>query len=199
MIVVPVYNMILAPNANIYFNTGQVRRNAGDKALAVGERVVLIVAKDNESYKDLTSESFYPIGISGEITEINHQGYVVVHTGYRVDVENIEIGYDESIRLSMSRRNDIDDMSAAVEKEKLDGMLAEMRKFVSGFEWADSAEFWLRQIDSLERAACVMSPWMELSNEERYAILAEDSRSKRADLIEEALYGFMEVGRITNE
>ena len=187
MIVVPVYNMILAPDANIYFNINQVRRNAGDKGLAVGERVVLIVARDNESYRDLTPESFYPIGISGEIKEINHQGYVVIHTGYRVDVDNIEIGADESIRLTMTRRSDIDDMSRSVEKEKLDGMLAEMRRFASGFEWADSAEYWLKQIDSLERAACVMSPWMDISNAERYAILAEDSRMKRAELIEEAL------------
>ena len=199
MIVVPVYNMILAPDANIYFNINQVRRNAGDKGLVVGERVVLIVARDNESYRDLTPESFYPIGISGEIKEINHQGYVVIHTGYRVDVDNIEIGTDDSIRLTMTRRSDIDDMSRSVEKEKLDGMLAEMRRFASGFEWADSAEYWLKQIDSLERAACVMSPWMDISNAERYAILAEDSRIKRAELIEEALYGFMEVGRITNE
>ena len=199
MIVVPVYNMILAPDANIYFNTNQVRRSAGDKGLAVGERVVLIVARDNESYRDLTSESFYPVGIAGEIKEINHQGYVVIHTSYRVNVDNIEIGADESIRLTMTRRNDIDDMSRGVEKEKLDGMLEEMRRFASGFEWADSAEYFLNQIDSLERAACVMSPWMDISNAERYAILAEDSRTKRAELIEEALYGFMEVGRITNE
>ena len=191
--------MILAPDANIYFNINQVRRNAGDKGLAVGERVVLIVARDNESYRNLTPESFYPIGISGEIKEINGQGYVVIHTSYRVDVDNIEIGMDDAIRLTMTRRNDIDDMSRNVEKEKLDGMLEEMRRFASGFEWADSAEYWLRQIDSLERAACVMSPWMDISNAERYAILAEDSRIKRAELIEEALYGFMEVGRITNE
>ena len=191
--------MILAPDANIYFNINQVRRNAGDKGLAVGERVVLIVARDNESYRNLTPESFYPIGISGEIKEINGQGYVVIHTSYRVDVDNIEIGTDDAIRLTMTRRNDIDDMSRNVEKEKLDGMLEEMRRFASGFEWADSAEYWLRQIDSLERAACVMSPWMDISNAERYAILAEDSRIKRAELIEEALYGFMEVGRITNE
>ena len=191
--------MILAPDANIYFNINQVRRNAGDKGLAVGERVVLIVARDNESYRDLTPERFYPIGISGEIKEINSQGYVVIHTSYRVDVDNIEIGTDDTIRLTMTRRSDIDDMSRSVEKEKLDGMLGEMRRFASGFEWADSAEYWLKQIDSLERAACVMSPWMDISNAERYAILAEDSRTKRAELIEEALYGFMEVGRITNE
>ena len=80
MIVVPVYNMILAPDANIYFNINQVRRNAGDKGLVVGERVVLIVARDNESYRDLTPESFYPIGMAGYVKEINNQGYIVIHS-----------------------------------------------------------------------------------------------------------------------
>ena len=36
---------------------------------------------------------------------------------------------------------------------------------------------------------------MQISNEERYAILAEDSRAKRAEMIEKLLYEFMEVDR----
>ena len=34
---------------------------------------------------------------------------------------------------------------------------------------------------------------------ERYAILEEDSKAKRTEMIEKALYEFLEVGRITNE
>ena len=199
MIAVPVYNMILTPDANVYFGTDQIRRSAGDKGIALGERVVLLVAKENENYADMTSESFYPIGQAGVIKEINQQGYVVIHTDYRVDIENVEIAYDHTIRLSMSRRSDIDDMSAAVEAEKLKNLIQEMRKFASGFEWGDSAEYWMKQVDSIGMAACAMSPWLEIENERRYAILAEDSKLRRAEMIEEILYGFLEVGRITNE
>ena len=183
----------------MYLGMDQIRRSAGDKGLAVGERVVLVVAKENENYSDMTSESFYPIGMAGYIREINDQGYVVIHNEYRVDIENVEIGADHSVRLTMTRRNDIDDMSSAVEEEKLKALLQEMRDYAAGFEWADAADYWLRQIDNIGKAASAMSPWLDISNEERYAILAEDSRLRRAELIEEALYGFLEVGRITNE
>ena len=191
--------MILAPNATLYFGTQQLKRNAGSKGIVVGEKVVMIVTKDNIAYDDLTPDSFYPIGLAGEIIEVNNQGYVRVKTSYRVNVDNIEIGYDHSIRLNMTRRADVEDMSPTTEKEKLESLLDEMRKFSAGFEWGDSAEYWILQIDSIERAACVMSPWMDMENDKRYEILAEDSRLRRAELIEEALYGFMEVGRITNE
>ena len=199
MIVVPIYNIILAQGANTYFGMDQIRRAAGDKGMTVGEKVVMIVARENVNYSDMTPESFYPVGMAGTISEINNQGYVLIHTDYRVNIENIEIAADRTIRLTMSRRSDIEDLSAALEKEKLEGLLEEMRKYSSGFDWGDAAEYWIRQIDTIGKAATAMSPWLELSNEERYAILAEDSRLRRAELIEEALYGFMEVGRIANE
>ena len=199
MIVVPVYNMILAPDANLYLATDQIRRSAGDKGIVIGDRVVLVVAKENQNYEDMTSDSFYPIGLAGFIREINHQGYVVIHTEYRVDIENVELGSDHIIRLSMKKRSDIDDMSAAVETEKLKNIKQEMKDFAAGFEWGDAAQYWIRNIDSIGMAACAMSPWLEIDNEQRYAILAEDSNLKRTELIEEILYDYLEVGRITNE
>ena len=199
MIVIPVYNIILAPETNIYFGIDQLRRSTGVKGLTVGDIVVLVATRENENYKEMTPSSFYPIGMAGYVKEINNQGYIVIHTEYRVDISDVEIDYDHSIRLSMVRRNDINDMSEAVEAEKLKGLIQEMRDYASGFEWADAAEFWLRQIDSVDKAASAMSPWLDINSEERYAILAEDSRLRRAEMIEEALYGFLEVGRITNE
>ena len=74
-----------------------------------------------------------------------------------------------------------------------------MHDFAKGFEWAESMEFWMNQIDSIGTAAFACSPWMKLSAEERYAILEEDSKAKRTEMIEKALYEFLEVGRITNE
>lgn len=199
MIVIPVYNMILAPDSAVYFGTDQIRRSAGEKGFAIGERVVLIVARENQNFKDMTPESFYPIGISGEISEINHQGYVIIRTSYRVDIEHIEINFDHTIGLSITRREEISDLSSAVEGEKLKNLKQEMRDFAAGFEWGGSIEYWLNQIDSINKAACAMSPWLEIPNERRYEILAEDSKLKRAELIEEILYDFLEVGRITNE
>lgn len=199
MIVVPVYNIILAPGASIYMGLDQIKKTSGSREIAPGERVVLIVAKENKSLNELDGDSFYPIGISARITEVGRQGFVLLQLGYRVDVENIEIRPDRTISLNSTRRVDIEDLSPEVEAKKVEELVDEMRKFAAGFDWGESIEYWLTQINTLGKAASAVSPWIDETNERRYAILAEDSMAKRADLIEEMLYGFLEVGRITNE
>ena len=199
MIVVPVYDMILTPDATLYLSQEQLRRNAGGKGVAVNEKVVLLVARENGSFADLNEDSFYPIGIAGMVNELNQQGYVTVRTQYRVNVENISINPDHTIRLTMSRRPEIEDLDAALEAEKMKSLKEEMKHFASGLNFGDSAQYIVDQIDTLGMAACTMSHVLESSNEERYAILAEDSKAKRAELIEKMLYSYMEVGRIANE
>ncbi len=199
MLVVPVYNMILTPDATLYFPLDQLRRSTGGKGVPVGEKVIFIVAKENFSFADMTNDSFYPIGVAGTIREMNHRGFAVIDTQYRVDLEMVEINPDKTISLTLTRRPDIEDLDPAEEAEKLKSLLAEMRKYASGFQWAGTANYIIDQIRSLGMAACSISPMLENSNEERYAILAEDSRAKRAELIEKMLYEHMEVGRIANE
>ncbi|MBQ1377341.1 MAG: endopeptidase La [Lachnospiraceae bacterium] len=200
MIVVPVYNMILTPDSTMFLQTEQLKKNAGQKGgPAVGERVIFVVAKNNETHTDFSEDSFYPVGLSGTIRDINQNGFCVIRTQYRVNIQDVSINPDRSIELSLSRRNEIQDLDPDVEEEKLKNILEEMQKFAEGFEWADSMKFWMDQIDSIGTAAAVCSPWMRLPNEERYAILEEDSREKRTELLEKVLYDFLEVGRIRKE
>ena len=199
MIVVPVYNMILTPNATVFFQVDQLRRSSGGSGVAVNERVILAPLKENGKNKELTEDNFYPIGVSGAITELNAQGYAVIRTHRRVNLENVWINPDHTIQLTVSHRKEIEDLDEETEAEKLKNILQEMHDFAKGFEWAESMEFWMNQIDSIGTAAFACSPWMKLSAEERYAILEEDSKAKRTEMIEKALYEFLEVGRITNE
>ena len=199
MIVVPPYNMILSAEANIFYPLDQLRRSAGAGGMAVGEKVILLVAKENKNFNALEEDDFYPIGVAGNITELNQQGYAAIHTQYRVNVEDVRIYPDHTIRVMTSRRKDIDDLDRDVEQEKLQALIQEMRRYASGLQWAESAEYFINQVDSIGMAACIMSPAVQIPNEERYAILAEDSRAARVELIEKTLYEFMEVDRITNE
>ncbi len=199
MIVVPTYNMILAADATLFYPLDQLRRTAGSSGVTVGEKVTLIVAKENKNLSELEEDDFYPIGVTGVISEINQQGYVTIRTNYRVNIEDVRIYPDHSIRLMTSRRADIDDLDKNEEKEKVRALVKEMREYTAGLQWAESAEYFIKLVDSLGMAACIMSPAVQISNEERYAILAEDSRAKRAEMIEKLLYEFMEVDRITNE
>ena len=199
MFVVPTYNMILSADATLFYPQEQLRHSAGGNGITVNEKVILIVAKENKSFSDLQPDDFYPIGVAGNITELNQQGYAVIKTQYRVNLEDVRIYPDHTIKLMTTRRKDIDDLDTALEQEKLDALIKEMRNYAAGLQWAETAEYFIKQVDSIGMAACIMSPILQISNDERYAILAEDSRLRRTELIEKALYEFMEVDRITKE
>ncbi len=198
MIVVPVYEKTLAPDSTLFLLTEQLKRYSGDKGVAFNERIVFLVAKENSNLSDLSEDSFYPIGVSGIVKEIQ-QGYLTIRTQYRVNVENVTVNPDHTIQLTMSRRPEIEDLDKSVEAGKLRALKEELKKFSSGANWGGNAEYFADQIDSLGSMVCMMSQAMQYSNEERYAVLAEDSKAKRAELIEKMLYEFMEVGRIANE
>ena len=119
MLVVPVHNLLLVPNATYYFQMAELQKMSGGSGIAVGEKVILIVSRENEKYEEMTEESFYPIGISGSVTEINQQGYAAVRTQYRVNLDTVVVNRDHSIYLTISRRPGIEDLDPAVAEEKL--------------------------------------------------------------------------------
>ena len=119
MIVVPVYNMLLTPDATLFFQTDQLRESAGGKGVAVNEKIIFIVARENQALSEMSAESFYPIGLAGAVTELTRQGYAVIRTQYRVNIENVEINPDHTISLSLSRRAELEDLDQAVAAEKL--------------------------------------------------------------------------------
>ena len=199
MLVVPVFETIIAPDATLLFRTKQLRRNSGGRSAAVGERVVIIVAKENVSYDELDEHSFYPIGVSGVITDIDQHGFAAVRTQYRVNIQDVIVNDDHTIELVISRRRDEDDLTAEEESTKVAALKKEMKRLAEAMEGGETANYIIDQVDTVSAAACAMSPLMKLSNEECYAILEEDSKAKRTELIEKTLYEFMEVGRITSE
>ena len=198
MLVIPVYNMLLLPDANLYFQQNELRKISGSRSIVLNEKTIVILAKEKLDLKDMKEDSFYPIGVVGSVSDIR-EGFVTISLQYRVNLENVFINPDQTIKLSISRRNDTHDLDESEAREKLKDMINEMKKYASGFDWAKAADAYIDQVDSLNMAISMMSPWLKLNNEERYELLKEDSEKKRAEMIEKIMYEYLEVGRITNE
>ena len=190
--------MLLLPEANLYFNLEELRKISGSRTIALNEKTIVILTREKLNFKSLTEESFYPIGVVGYISDIR-EGFVTVSLQYRVNLENIFINPDHTIKLSISRRNDIVDLEESEKREKLKDLISEMKKYASGFDWGKAADVYIDQVDSINMAISMMAPWLKLNNEERYELLKEDSIAKRTQMIEKIMYEFLEVGRITNE
>ncbi len=195
----PVYNVMAVPDANIYLKSDYYEEMTG-KQPAIDERVILMIEKEEYSKEELTEESFYPIGISGIITETNDNGYFLVHTRNRVNLDEITIFKDHTIDISISKRPDIEDLEINEEiTERINAIKAMVIDFSQKYQWGAIIRSYVSRWSSLGEIGAAFSPWLMNSNSERYAILAEDSQKKRFDMLEKLLLENLEMGRVNQE
>lgn len=195
MAVVPVYRMITLPDSNIYLQTDLYKNMTGRSPIE-GEKVTIIISKKETARKDLGSESFYPIGVSGRIIEISDQGYVLVHLSTRVNLDEIYFYPDNTIELTVSRREEINDLDEQEAMAKLAAIKHELSSFSKGFEWGEALRNYIQSWNTIGDIGAGMSPWMSESNEERYSLLAEDSKKLRFEKLEAMIYQNLELLRV---
>ena len=68
-IIVPIYNTVLLPDTNIYL-TSDSYKNATGQEPAVGDRIIFAIEKKALSTDEFRPENFYPLSVSGTITEL---------------------------------------------------------------------------------------------------------------------------------
>ena len=198
MLVVPVYNKLITPYSDIYFRTEDFQNMSGREP-SPDEKVVLLVSKKQETRAEHTDESFYPIGVSGVVSEIGREGYVAVKTMNRVNIDMVYVNPSHSIDLTISRRPDIQDLDETESYQKLVALRKAVVEASENYTWGEWMKQFVGNLDTIGSLAAVLSPWLHLSNEQRYAVLAEDSSRKRTEMLEQILYEFLEVAKVTGE
>lgn len=198
MKVLPLYNVLVLPHSNIFFQTQAFRAMAGNN-IYQGDEVTILVLRDQQTREEMTSESFYPIGVEGVVEEISTDGYVVVQTAARVDVHQVLVNENHEIFVETTKRADIMDMDPAEAHMKLAKIKEGLREMVSRFRFGDMMRTYIDQYSSIEEAASVLSSWLTLSNEERYSLLQEDSAKKRFERLERIIYEYSEIAKVTSD
>lgn len=198
MKVLPLYNVLVLPHSNIFFQTQAFRAMAGNN-IYQGDEVTILVLREQQTREEMTSESFYPIGVEGVVEEISTDGYVVVQTAARVDVHQVLVNENHEIFVETTKRADIMDMDPAEAHMKLAKIKEGLREMVSRFRFGDMMRTYIDQYSSIEEAASVLSSWLTLTNEERYSLLQEDSTKKRFERLERIIYEYSEVAKVTSD
>ena len=195
----PIYNILAVPDANVYLKSEYYEEMTG-KQPALNERIILMVEKEEIGKDEISEDSFYPIGISGVITEANDNGYFLVHTNNRVNLDEITVFKDHTIDLSISKRSDIEDLEVNDDiTERINAVKALVIDFSGKYQWGPLIRSYASRWRTLGEIGAAFSPWLMNSNEERYAILAEDSRKKRFEMLEKLLIENLEMGRVNQE
>ena len=197
MIVRPIYNILLLPDVTYYFKADFFSESAGGQ-MEAGTDIIFAFVKEDIGDSSLQPGDFYPIGLSARIENIGEDDAVQVRTLHRVVLTDITVDQDE-VRASVSLRPDIEDMTEEQQKEEFSRLRGSLLKFVQGYQWGLWARGFILQRKTMSDLASSLSDYLNLTAEEKYAILACDSVQSRYRLIEKAVQEFMEVAKVAAE
>lgn len=197
MIVIPVYNKQLISEGNLYFQTDEFK-NLGGRAVQ-GERVVILQSKTFQKRDDITEDNFYPIGVSGVITTISSDGYVIVTVNNRVNIDEVSVDPRHNIELAISKRPDNEAPDPSREADVLRKLKEEVKDLSSRFQYAGFFNALIDNMNTVGELTAAVSYWMKNSNDDKYRIIAEDSAIRRMELMEKAVVEFVEVAKVTTD
>ena len=198
MPVLPIYNAVAVPGSTVYFRPEYYRTMTGREPQP-DAGVILLIAREPIALDEITPESFYPIGASGTVRRSDLQDFVAIELDGRVNIEEVEIRPEGGIHLKVTRRPDVGDLDPAEAERRLNAVREAVLAFAAGKPWAPALRAFASRWKTLGDAAAGLSPWMPGKSEERYALLAEDSRAKRFELMEKMLYENLELMKVGSE
>lgn len=195
MTVLPVYNMITVPDSNIYIKTDTYKKMTG-KIPEAGEKITVIIAREQISRRQIQNDSFYTVGISGVISEVSDQGFIVVRLNQRVNIDEIFVYRDKTIELTVSRRQDLGEVPAFEEKKRIKDVKEMMLELSENYRWGQLMRAYIAGWNTMGEIAAAVSPWMSNSNLEKYEVLAEDDVRIRFDKMEEMILENLELYKV---
>lgn len=200
MVVVPIYNMIILPEVTLTFKK-DFFSDSPVSGFQANDDVLFLFEKESKKRSEQTKDNFLPIAVSGVVDEIDSDGDITISTKGRLDLDmdSIEIADDGTISAEGSFRAEVDDVSESERKDRLAKLRSSLYEYVSKFPWGMVARGYMNHWKTLEEAATSLSSYLNLSLEERYAIVAADKVSERLELIEKAVYEFMVVSQVSSE
>ena len=91
------------------------------------------------------------------------------------------------------------DLTDEEEREQFEQVKNSLLRFVQGYQWGLWARNFILQRKNLHDTVCILADYLNLSPDEKYAILAADSRRERSALISKAINEFIEMTKVSEE
>ena len=197
MKVIPVYNMLILPGVNFYFKKEAYEQWHTDQEEA-GEEFLFLLQKKEMDVAEAAPDDFYPICFLAKPMGADAEGLVQVKIVSRMEVTHI-VKEGGTFRAEASIRPEKQDISPEECKETFEKLRSACLQFIQGYQWG----IWVRNVvmrwSTLEEMMCSTAGYMNLSWEEKYAIMAEDSQAVRHQKMEQAIYEFIMESKVAQE
>ena len=197
MVIQPIYNILFLPDVTYHFKKEFFTENASEQ-LEVGSELLFAFLRNEDDAEELDADHICPVGISARVEAFGDDDSVQIRTLERVDLSDVEVENGQ-ILAEASIRAEVDDYTAEEEKAQFLRLRAALLKFVQGYQWGMWARSFILQRKNMYDLGSALSEYLNISPEEKYAIVETDSRRERCTLIEAAINEFMEVAKVSTE
>ena len=197
MVIQPIYNILFLPDVTYHFKKEFFTENASEQ-LEVGSELLFAFLRNEDDAEELDADHICPVGISARVEAFGDDDSVQIRTLERVDLSDVEVENGQ-ILADASIRAEVDDYTAEEEKAQFLRSRAALLKFVQGYQWGMWARSFILQRKNMYDLGSALSEYLNISPEEKYAIVETDSRRERCTLIEAAINEFMEVAKVSTE
>ena len=196
MFIQPVYNILLLPDVTYFFKKDFFAGRADE--LKPGTQILFTLLRTDTEENGLQAEDFYPIGLSARVESVSDEDVIQIRTIDRVEIISPVIE-DGEVRAAFAVRHSVGDLSEKEQQKIFADVRTSLLRFVQNYQWGIWARGFILQRKSIYDLVSSLSEYLNLSVDEKYAILAEDSVKARYALIEKAVNEFMEVAKVSAE
>lgn len=198
MIIRPVFNILLLPDITYFFKRDFFPGAAADQ-IEVGTDILFPFLKNEVDETTVTIDDIYPVGMSARIESLGDDDSIQIRTLERVSLDDIELDENGQITATASIRPEVDDLPLEEEKQTFTNLRNSLLKFVQNYQWGIWARSYIIQRKNIYDLGSALSDYLNITSEEKYAIVETDSRRERCELIENAIKEFMEVAKVSSE
>ena len=196
MITISYYNALSLPVVSCYFQLDYLRGRS-DQPVNVGDKVLFLMVKSQKKEDEITAEDVYPIATRGTVESIEGE-WALLRTTSRVNLDAIQRD-GNAFHVEMRTRPEINDLDMEEQNRRFRKMREDMLATLEGTQWLMGVREHVMRWRNMNELITFTSSVLQITNEEKYAILAEDSVAKRTELMEKAFYESVELYKVNGE
>ena len=190
--IIPVYDTVVLPAVDMQMKIYDLTENEKSRIKIDGNKAVLLPLKEDARPGEITAGSFYGLGVLADIRSVSQSKMgTILHatTLDKVSVSGIS-NVGEILEGACSIIPEEKDITAQGERELLDAMKGISGEIAAKFEGGDMAMRYIRAIDDINAFAVVLCQFMDMTLDEKYALLETNSLKDRGLMTQEALKKF---------
>jgi len=190
--IIPIYDTVVLPNVDMQMKTYDLSENEKSRIKIDGNRAVLLPLKENVQPGRIDANSFFGLGVLAEIDDVKNTSMgTVIHA---VSLEKVKVSEiasaGEILEGACSTVEEKSDITVQGENELLDSLKKICSDVAEKIEGGEMAMRYIRPLKSVNEIAVIVCQFLDMTIEEKYALLETSSLRERGLMIEDALRKF---------